>query len=144
MSNRRGMAALVVTTVLLGACGTDSSETTLTDSVSTTSTVADTVTTDTPTVADLAIDDLTARLDVDRDSVSVMKAEPKTWSDGSLGCPEPGMSYTQALVDGWQVLLQVGERIFDYHAGADGIPFLCASPDKDGGYDFVPPPGIND
>ncbi|MDH3463085.1 MAG: hypothetical protein OEM32_05605, partial [Acidimicrobiia bacterium] len=67
-----------------------------------------------------------------------------TWTDGSLGCPEPGMSYTQTLVDGWQVLLQVGERLFDYHAGADGIPFLCASPDQDGGYDFMPPPGIND
>jgi hypothetical protein len=50
--------------------------------------------------------------------------------------------YTQAVVDGTQVLLGADERIFDYHAGSDGALFLCPSDEKDGGYEFLPPPGM--
>ncbi len=75
--------------------------------------------------------------------ITVVKAEAVTWPDGSLGCPEPDTSYTQALVDGTQVVLQYQERKYDYHAGSDGVPFLCPSSEKDGGYEFVPPPGFD-
>jgi hypothetical protein len=92
----------------------------------------------------LAVEDLAVRLGVSADAITVVKSEPVTWSDGSLGCPQPGMSYTQAIVDGFQVVLSHEDRLFDYHAGAEGEPFLCASPAKDGGYDFVPSPGFND
>src|SRR5262245_3541915 len=30
-----------------------------------------------------------------------VRAEPVVWSDGSLGCPEPGMEYAQALISGY-------------------------------------------
>src|SRR5262245_34517826 len=30
----------------------------------------------------------------------IVRAEPVIWNDGSLGCPEPGMEYTQSLVNG--------------------------------------------
>jgi hypothetical protein len=33
--------------------------------------------------------------------------------------------YTQALVRGYRVRIQAGERLLDYHAGAQGTPFLC-------------------
>ena len=47
-----------------------------------------------------------------------------TWPDGSLGCPEPGNSYTQALVEGYQIGLRHDDRFFDYR-GADGDdPFI--------------------
>jgi hypothetical protein len=36
------------------------------------------------------------------------------------------------------------DRVYVYHAGADGEPFLCPSDEKDGGYEFLPPPGFND
>ena len=50
----------------------------------------------------------------------------KTWNDGSLGCPQPGELYTQALVDGFQVLLEVDGEEFDYRVGSGTAVHLCA------------------
>ena len=87
--------------------------------------------------------DLARRLGVDPEALEVISAEEVTWPDGSLGCPEPGMSYTQALVDGSKVVLQYDGRVYVYHAGTDAEPFLCPSEDRDGGHEMVPPPGYN-
>jgi hypothetical protein len=35
---------------------------------------------------------------VDREQLVIVRAKSVVWNDGSLGCPEPGMMYTQALV----------------------------------------------
>ncbi len=87
--------------------------------------------------------DLAQRLGVAAEDVGVITAEEVTWPDGSLGCPEPGMSYTQAVVEGSRVVLQHDGRIYVYHAGDDAEPFFCPSDDKDGGHEMVPPPGFN-
>jgi len=94
-------------------------------------------------VVDAARADLAQRTGVSPDDVSVVRVREVDWPDSALGCPEDGMAYTQAVVSGFQILLQVDERVFDYHAGSDGDVFLCPSDEKDGGYDFVPPPGID-
>ena len=78
------------------------------------------------------------------DSIEVLRAEEVTWPDGSLGCPQPGQSYPPAMVDGYRVILQHGGRIYLYHAGGAGPIFLCPSGEKDGGHEFVPPPGFHD
>ena len=91
-----------------------------------------------------AIEDLSRRLLVTRDQIEVVDVREVSWPDGALGCPEDGVLYTQAVVEGTQVLLRVDGRVYDYHAGDDGRSFLCASDEKDGGYDFVPPPGFDD
>lgn len=96
------------------------------------------------TVVEKAIQDLVTKIGVSAEDITIVVAEAKTWSDGSLGCPDPGVSYTQALVDGSRVLLEVDGRLYAYHAGSDGEPFLCESDDPDGGYDYVPPPGFNE
>ncbi len=75
-----------------------------------------------------AIDDLAAREDVDPRDVKVAEAQEVTWSDGSLGCPKPGMSYIQALTDGFLLVLEVDGRRFEYHGGRDGQLRLCESP----------------
>ncbi len=49
----------------------------------------------------------------------------KTWNDGSLGCPEPGELYTQALVDGFQVVLEIDGERFDYRVGSGTDVRLC-------------------
>jgi hypothetical protein len=90
-----------------------------------------------------ALDDLAGRLQVAPADIEIVSTEEVTWPDGSLGCPEPGMSYTQALVEGSKVILQHDDRVFVYHAGDDDVPFLCASDEKDGGHEMVPPPGYN-
>ncbi len=59
------------------------------------------------------------------ESLALISAESVTWSDGSLGCPQPGVMYTQALVPGYRVRLRGPEGEMDYHASARGALVLC-------------------
>jgi hypothetical protein len=52
-------------------------------------------------------------------------AEAVTWSDGSLGCPVPGQYYTQALVPGYRIVLEVDGVDFDFRASEAGYVRLC-------------------
>jgi hypothetical protein len=61
----------------------------------------------------------------DRDALDVLSAESVTWPDGSLGCPQPELMYTQALVPGFRVRIKAGERVLDYHASQQGRWILC-------------------
>jgi hypothetical protein len=89
-----------------------------------------------------AVVDLATRLGVSETDIELISIEEVTWSDGSLGCPEPGKSYTQALVEGHRIVLGHEEKVYVYHTGGDLGPFLCPNPEaKGGGYDLVPPPG---
>jgi hypothetical protein len=72
--------------------------------------------------------DLSKRLGIDPAQVTVVSSEEVTWSDGSLGCPEPDMLYTQALVPGNRTILEVGGTQYNYHSGAGRAPFLCEHP----------------
>jgi len=58
-------------------------------------------------------------------AIDVIRAEAVVWADGSLGCPEQGMSYTQALVDGYQVVVVSPDEELDYRVGAGGGFRLC-------------------
>ncbi len=60
-----------------------------------------------------------------RSEVKLLSAGVVTWPDGSLGCPSPGATYTQALVPGYRIRIQAGERDLDYHASARGGLVLC-------------------
>jgi ABC-type glycerol-3-phosphate transport system substrate-binding protein len=72
-----------------------------------------------------AIADAARRFDVPEAEVAVAGALDVVWADGSLGCPEDDTLYTQALVDGYLLTLEVEGRRLAYH-GEDGLPpFLC-------------------
>lgn len=60
-----------------------------------------------------------------RSEVEVLKSESVVWNDGSLGCPQPDTMYTQALVDGYQIVFRVGDKEYDYHLSANGAIVLC-------------------
>lgn len=64
------------------------------------------------------------------DEIEVVRAEAVTWSDGSIGCPEEGMGYTQALVAGYRVVLDVAGEEIHYHAGQDGRFRACDDPQE--------------
>ena len=55
----------------------------------------------------------------------IVRAEAVVWSDGSLGCPEPGMQYTQALVNGYWVVIRSAEQVYDFRLSRDGSFRLC-------------------
>lgn len=76
---------------------------------------------------DAALADLLAVSGGARSDVEVLKSESVVWNDGSLGCPQPDVMYTQALVDGYQIIFRVGDREYDYHLSADGAMLLCES-----------------
>lgn len=59
--------------------------------------------------------DLARRLGVPEDEIVVKAVEAVEWSDGSLGCPRPGMSYIQVLTPGFRVILQVEGVEHEYH-----------------------------
>ena len=76
-------------------------------------------------VKEAALTDAVKRTGVSRNLLEVVSAEAVTWSDGSVGCPMPGMMYTQALVPGFRVRIRAGGKELDYHAGRTGAPVLC-------------------
>ncbi|WES65128.1 hypothetical protein P0L94_03415 [Microbacter sp. GSS18] len=57
----------------------------------------------------------------------IVSSEAVTWGDGSLGCPEPGMAYTQALEEGMRVIVEVNGVSYDYRFGSRPVPRLCES-----------------
>jgi len=85
-----------------------------------------------------ALDDAATRTSVDREKITVVSAGPVTWPDGSAGCPEPGMMYTQALVPGYRVVLQAGDEVLNYHATRGGTPQFCPAER------VMPPSGAGD
>ena len=72
-----------------------------------------------------ALDDAANRSTTARADIKVTSAEGVTWPDGSLGCPKPGMMYTQALVAGYRIVLQADEQTLNYHAMSRGRPLFC-------------------
>jgi len=90
-----------------------------------------------------AIADLSSRLHVPPAAIELVRANQVSWPDESLGCPRPGQSYTRTDVEGYQVVLEHAARVYLYHAAAEGPIVLCPSGEKDGGHEFVPPPGFD-
>ena len=75
-----------------------------------------------------AIGDLASRESVAPEQAVVAAFTPVTWSDGSIGCPRPGMAYPQVQVEGELLILRLGTRLFQYHSrGAEPFTY-CADP----------------
>jgi hypothetical protein len=62
---------------------------------------------------------------VSRQQLVIVRAESVVWNDGSLGCPEPGMMYTQMLVNGYWVVIEAAGKTYDYRVGSGGSFRLC-------------------
>jgi hypothetical protein len=77
---------------------------------------------------EVAVADLATRLGIDPTAVEVVSVEEVTWRDGSLGCAQPGMAYTQALVAGSRIVLRADGAEHEYHQGGSKPPFRCAKP----------------
>jgi len=56
-------------------------------------------------ILDAIIKEAATLAKVQREKLVIVRAQAVTWNDGSLGCPEPGAMYIQALVkDYWVVI----------------------------------------
>ena len=74
--------------------------------------------------AEMAVEarrDLAGRLGVEEDQVIIGAGEQTTFSDASLGCPEPGIEYDSGNRDGYVLRLRYGSRNFTYHTDLDRV-----------------------
>lgn len=72
--------------------------------------------------------DLAGRLGLPGADIAVEGVHAVVWSDGSIGCPQPGMLYTQALVEGALIVLVAGGARYSYHSAGGRPAFLCERP----------------
>ncbi len=84
--------------------------------------------------------DLAARTGATVDDIEVASAESVTWGDGSMGCPKPGVFYTQVPVEGYRIVLRHAGKDYDYRAASRGWFVLCEHPVGSGA---PQPPGQN-
>jgi hypothetical protein len=71
---------------------------------------------------------LARQLSIPLSAISLLKFKEVVWPDSSLGCPRPGLIYTQVLQPGFLIRLSARGRAYEFHAGAKGAPFLCSEP----------------
>ena len=69
--------------------------------------------------------DLAHRLSIQVDQIDLVEASVVVWPDGSIGCPQPGVEYTQVQQEGLLIRLRVGKRVYPYHSGGGRSLFLC-------------------
>lgn len=69
--------------------------------------------------------DLITTENISQEEITVTRAESIIWSDGSLGCPQPGEVYAHVNVPGYWIMLEVNGRTYDYHAAETGYFILC-------------------
>ena len=72
--------------------------------------------------------DLAQRSGATLDSIRLVSARAMRWNDGSMGCPQPGQSYMQVILDGFQVILEAQGRSYDYRTDTRGGLVLCENP----------------
>lgn len=70
-------------------------------------------------------DDLADRLAIPVAEISLVEATQVEWSDSSLGCPEPGMSYMQVITPGYRILLQANNQTYEYHSNMNAHFVSC-------------------
>ena len=78
-----------------------------------------------PGILDSILNETAGLAKVRREQLVIVRAESVIWNDGSLGCPEPGMMYTQALVNGYWVVIDVAGQRYDFRVGSGGSFRLC-------------------
>ena len=69
--------------------------------------------------------DLMQRLGVTEEAILVKSVEEKQWRNSSLGCPQPGMMYTQVITPGFLVVLEAEGQTYEYHTDAGRFVVLC-------------------
>jgi hypothetical protein len=80
------------------------------------------------TLIEKAKEDLAQRLSVPASQINLIEAKKVFWPDASLGCPQPGIAYTQVEVPGYRIMLEAGGNEFEYHTNIHNSVFYCENP----------------
>ncbi|MEO8063379.1 MAG: hypothetical protein ABI821_11605 [Pseudomonadota bacterium] len=83
--------------------------------------------------------DAARRFKVAESAVVLTQTEKVTWSDASLGCPEPGQMYAQMLVDGFRIVAKTDAGSLAYNTDSGGKVVSCAAAQRPGVNSATPP-----
>lgn len=72
--------------------------------------------------------DAASRAGVTVGDVTIVETEFRDFPDSSLGCPQPGMMYTQVITPGYRVVLEADGAAYDYRMNRRGTFRLCENP----------------
>ena len=73
----------------------------------------------------LAIDTLSTQTNVAKSQITVTRVEPVDWPDSSLGCPQPGMLYSQIVTPGYRIILSNGSQQYEFHTDRGNRVIPC-------------------
>jgi hypothetical protein len=72
--------------------------------------------------------DLAQRLSIQASQIKAVETKEVFWLDGSLGCPQPGITFAQIPTPGYLIMLVYGGNEFEYHASVHGDTLYCENP----------------
>ena len=84
--------------------------------------------------------DAARRFKVAASAVVLTQAEKVTWTDTSLGCPEPGHMYGQMIVEGFRITAKTDGGSLVYNTDAGGNVVSCGAMQRPGVQTMTPPP----
>lgn len=57
--------------------------------------------------------------------IEVVAYEHTEWSDSSLGCPQPGLTYLTVITPGYRVILRAAGLQYEYHTNEKNMVIRC-------------------
>ncbi len=76
-------------------------------------------------MARLSREDLSQRLGLAIEEITVLEVEAVTWPDASLGCPQPEKAYAEVLTPGFFIRLEAKGKQYLYHTDESTTVVLC-------------------
>jgi hypothetical protein len=76
-------------------------------------------------LVDAALRDAAAHLGVSPADLHVDRVEAREWGDSSLGCPRPGLMYSQIVTPGFVIVISAAGKQLEYHTDTRGQVVLC-------------------
>lgn len=80
---------------------------------------------DPATAIQAALTDAETSLGIPGDQLHVVQVVPRDWPDSSLGCPQPGLMYSQIVTPGFLIVISSYNRQLEYHTDARSRVVLC-------------------
>jgi hypothetical protein len=80
---------------------------------------------DAQAAVDAALSDAASHLGVSTRDLQVVRVEARQWGDSSLGCPKPGLMYSQIVTPGYLIVISGAGKQLEYHSDTRGRVVLC-------------------
>jgi len=81
-------------------------------------------------VASAVITEVSKQTGISTKNLKITQYSRQTWSNGCLGLSKPGEICTQALVEGWRIVVSGNNRTWVYRSNRNGRILRLESPKK--------------